>query len=385
MHISERGIDNNDNDNKDTNNNVEPIKQSTLESELDTPISLIIEQAQKLTVPELEASNNALKPYIRQLAALKASLTSQFKELEDSRAFIALGLNKNASDAAIKKAYHSKAVKLHPDKGGDKEKFQKLNDLYQEVLKARRADNAAHEASMQSQLDPQTKEAAQKAREILDEMELTLREVKLAADRCGRLGQRCIRLQSLFDTAAAVKFPKGVKKIEKLLSKRSDCTDYSLDSDEKFKKKSSLDIKCCEATLSLPPLEKICEAMQSLASAAMNLPSCGSRYGLSAAKNPSFMKLVESSMSAGITALKNISNIIVIDEQVSGTVERFHELKEKAAELPEIHDLLLNLISTGFRSRTLQVLQLIYVYYYNFMIIIILRFVLSLKRLLLLL
>jgi len=359
MHISERGIENNDN--KDTNNNVELIKQSTLESKLDTPISLVIEQAQKLTVPELEASNNALKPYIRQLAALKASLTSQFKELEDSRAFIALGLNKNASDAAIKKAYHSKAVKLHPDKGGDKEKFQKLNDLYQEVLKARRADNAAHEASMQSQLDPQTKEAAQKAREILDEMELTLREVKLAADRCGRLGQRCIRLQSLFDAAAAVKFPKGVKKIEKLLSKRSDCTDYSLDSDEKFKKKSSLDIKCCEATLSLPPLEKICEAMQSLASAAMNLPSCGSRYGLSAAKNSSFMKLVEASMSAGITALKNISNIIVIDEQVNGTVERFHELKEKAAELPEIHDLLLNLISTGFRSRTLQVLQLQYV------------------------
>jgi hypothetical protein len=83
--------------------------------------------------------------------------------------------------------------------------------------------------------------------------------------------------------------------------------------------------------------------------------------------------------------LKNISNIIVIDEQVSGTVERFHELKEKAAELPEIHDLLLNLISTGFRSRTLQVLQLLYVYYYYLMIIIILRFVLSLKRLLLLL
>lgn len=355
MHIS--GLGNINNDKVDKNNDIEPIpiRQSVLETELDTPIPIVIEQAQKLSVPELEASNNTLKPYIRQLTLLKASLTSQFKELEDSRAFIALGLNKNASDAAIKKAYHSKAVKLHPDKGGDKEKFQKLNDLYQEVLRARRADNAAHEASMLSQLDPQTKEAAEKARAILDDMENILREVKLAADRCGRLGQRSIRLQSLFDTAAAVKFPKGVRKIDKLLSKRSDCIDYTLDNDEKFKKKSSLDVKCCEATLALPPLEKICEAMQSLASAAMNLPSCGSRYGLSAAKNTSFMKLVESSMGAGITALKNISNIIVIDEQVLGTVERFHELKEKAAELPEIHDLLLNLISTGFRSRTLQI------------------------------
>lgn len=46
------------------------------------------------------------------------------------------GIDKNSSEAAIRKAYHKEAVKLHPDKpGGDTKKFQKLQDLYQEGLK----------------------------------------------------------------------------------------------------------------------------------------------------------------------------------------------------------------------------------------------------------
>jgi hypothetical protein len=53
-----------------------------------------------------------LKPYLKQLNALKASLSTQLRELEDSRAFIALGISKEASEAMIKKAYHSKAIKL---------------------------------------------------------------------------------------------------------------------------------------------------------------------------------------------------------------------------------------------------------------------------------
>ena len=61
---------------------------------------------------ELEESNIRLKPYLKQLNALKASLSTQLRELEDSRAFIALGISKEASEAMIKKAYHSKAIKL---------------------------------------------------------------------------------------------------------------------------------------------------------------------------------------------------------------------------------------------------------------------------------
>jgi DnaJ family protein A protein 2 len=45
-----------------------------------------------------------------------------------------LGVEKGASDAAIKKAYRQLALKEHPDKGGDPEKFKKIQAAY-EVLK----------------------------------------------------------------------------------------------------------------------------------------------------------------------------------------------------------------------------------------------------------
>jgi curved DNA-binding protein len=42
-----------------------------------------------------------------------------------------LGVSKGASDADIKKAYRKMAHKHHPDKGGDKAKFQEINEAYQ--------------------------------------------------------------------------------------------------------------------------------------------------------------------------------------------------------------------------------------------------------------
>lgn len=90
----------------------------TLERHLVMPMEAVVEEAERLSPGVLEASNSLLKPYIKQLSALKAALTTQMKELEDSRAYISLGVAKDASENAIKKAYHSKAIKLHPGKEG---------------------------------------------------------------------------------------------------------------------------------------------------------------------------------------------------------------------------------------------------------------------------
>lgn len=42
-----------------------------------------------------------------------------------------LGVDPKATTEEIKKAYRKKAIKLHPDKGGDPEKFKELAESYE--------------------------------------------------------------------------------------------------------------------------------------------------------------------------------------------------------------------------------------------------------------
>lgn len=75
----------------------------TLEKHLETPIDVVVEEAERLHPDLLEKTNGLLKPYIRQLSELKASLTTQIKDLADTKAYISLGISKDATAAAIKK------------------------------------------------------------------------------------------------------------------------------------------------------------------------------------------------------------------------------------------------------------------------------------------
>jgi DnaJ-class molecular chaperone len=69
---------------------------------------------------------------------MKSLLSGQLKEIQDSRAYFSLGLSKNASEEDIKRAYRAMAVRLHPDKpGGDTQRFQQLQDAYQQIKNKR--------------------------------------------------------------------------------------------------------------------------------------------------------------------------------------------------------------------------------------------------------
>ena len=55
------------------------------------------------------------------------------KPVDNSKFYELLGVEKTASYDEIRKAFRKKALKEHPDRGGDKEKFQEINQAY-EVL-----------------------------------------------------------------------------------------------------------------------------------------------------------------------------------------------------------------------------------------------------------
>jgi len=55
------------------------------------------------------------------------------KPVENSKYYELMGVEKNATMDEIKKAFRKLALKNHPDRGGDKEKFQELQNAY-EVL-----------------------------------------------------------------------------------------------------------------------------------------------------------------------------------------------------------------------------------------------------------
>lgn len=52
---------------------------------------------------------------------------------DSTKFYDALGISKSADAAEIKKAYRKNAMKNHPDKGGDPEKFKEVTAAY-EVL-----------------------------------------------------------------------------------------------------------------------------------------------------------------------------------------------------------------------------------------------------------
>ena len=53
------------------------------------------------------------------------------KKVDNDKYYDLLGIQKDATDKDIKKAYRKKALKEHPDKGGDEEKFKEITKAHQ--------------------------------------------------------------------------------------------------------------------------------------------------------------------------------------------------------------------------------------------------------------
>uniref|UniRef100_A0A061RWT5 DnaJ-like protein n=1 Tax=Tetraselmis sp. GSL018 TaxID=582737 RepID=A0A061RWT5_9CHLO len=61
------------------------------------------------------------------------------KKSDNTKYYELLGVDRSASDSELKKAHRKLAMKHHPDKGGDPQTFQMINQAY-DVLKVRHMD-----------------------------------------------------------------------------------------------------------------------------------------------------------------------------------------------------------------------------------------------------
>lgn len=94
-----------------------------------------------------------------------------------------LGVSKDASKDEIKRAYKKLAMKMHPDKGGDPEKFKKLVEAYETLSddeKRTAYDNPQSDAddmmsSFFSSMFSHQKQGPKKMGDILHEVEIPLR------------------------------------------------------------------------------------------------------------------------------------------------------------------------------------------------------------------
>jgi hypothetical protein len=341
----------------------ESLDVDRLSTHLEAPIDNVIKSALVTDVKVLEEGNNVLKPYISQLTSFKASLTDQLKHLQDNASFMKLGITKDCSDGAIKKAYHAMAVKCHPDKGGDKQQFQALQDAYQEVLKKKKALDA--EKGAEGDADGEEGSAKAAAQTIVDRVQSTMQEVKVAAEECAKLAQMMLHWQKVIEAAArsaltndfidewasnglsgadsvgsssgSMGLPKAKggrraakQAMEKLIpllfgldSKRGSDAGATTTASEK------VDMKSCSVRHAIKPLEQLCESMQACASTAMELPSCGDRYGsVSTAAGSAFVPVVEACMSQGLELLKHVTVLMNVDSQVESTLSRIQTSDE---------------------------------------------------------
>jgi DnaJ family protein A protein 2 len=64
----------------------------------------------------------------------------QKKEVDNSKYYDLLGVDKKANENEIKKAFRKLAMKLHPDKGGDENKFKEVSLAYEVLSDPKKRD-----------------------------------------------------------------------------------------------------------------------------------------------------------------------------------------------------------------------------------------------------
>lgn len=117
------------------------LNDVSLVRELQLTAAQAEEEASKIPQEQLEEMNRALDEYILRQMCFKSEIVDEIARLHEDCAYAILGVSSDATDSEIKKAYRLIARECHPDKGGDKEDFQELNNAYEKIMEQRKSVN----------------------------------------------------------------------------------------------------------------------------------------------------------------------------------------------------------------------------------------------------
>eukprot|EP00931_Biecheleriopsis_adriatica_P006639 TRINITY_DN108013_c0_g1_i1.p1 TRINITY_DN108013_c0_g1~~TRINITY_DN108013_c0_g1_i1.p1 ORF type:complete len:913 (+),score=209.34 TRINITY_DN108013_c0_g1_i1:126-2864(+) len=92
------------------------------------------ESAGALALTQLAQEAERLKGHAARTALMEQKLRTALQLWRKFDPWKILGVSKDASVGEVRRAFFAKALHLHPDKGGDKTKFQELQRAYDEVL-----------------------------------------------------------------------------------------------------------------------------------------------------------------------------------------------------------------------------------------------------------
>jgi len=105
---------------------------------------------------DILAASRFLDTYLMRLLRLKRDLSTLLDLWDRVDYYSILGVSPDATDKELKHAYRKACLRLHPDKGGDKTKFQQLQDAYARILEERAQQRASQNpVNPQSQSQPQ--------------------------------------------------------------------------------------------------------------------------------------------------------------------------------------------------------------------------------------
>ena len=113
---------------------------------IQTEFSINSEPSTPEDVDVIISINNCMDEYLIRLMRIKTRSMKLLSKYQRDRLYEFLGVSSDVSDAVLKRAYRQKAMEVHPDKGGSKEMFQQLNEIYETILQQRGLSCTVQEA-----------------------------------------------------------------------------------------------------------------------------------------------------------------------------------------------------------------------------------------------